>query len=58
MNLYRFHTSLEKNPEQEWTEVEAEVFWNLFNDYEKLGGNGFMHNTVKPAMKKLKVVTM
>lgn len=58
MNLYRFHTSLEKNPEQEWTEVEAEVFWNLFHDYEKLGGNGFMHNTVKPAMKKLKVVTM
>lgn len=58
MDLYRFHASIERNPEQEWTEVEAEVFWNLFNDYEKLNGNGFMHNTVKPAMKKLKVVTL
>ncbi len=58
LNMYRFYTSIEQNPKQEWNEMEAEVFWDLFKDYEKLGGNGFMHNTVKPAMKALKVVTI
>jgi hypothetical protein len=58
LNMYRFYTSLENNPKQEWTEMEAEVFWDLFEDYEFLGGNGFMHETVKPAMLALKVVTI
>ena len=58
LNMYRFYTSIEQNPKQEWNEMEAEVFWDLFKDYEKLGGNGFMHKTVKPAMKALKVVTI
>lgn len=58
LNMYRYYTSLENNPKQEWNEMEAEVFWDLFEDYESLGGNGFMHNTVKPAMKALKVVTI
>lgn len=58
LNHYRFYTSLEQNPKQEWTEMEAEVFWHLYEDYEKLGGNGFMHNTVKPAMEALRVITL
>lgn len=58
LNMYRYYTSIENNPKQEWTEMEAEVFWDLFEDYETLGGNGFMHETVKPAMKALKVVTI
>ena len=58
LSHYRFFTSLEHNPKQEWTEMEAEVFWTLFEDYKKLGGNGFMHNTVKPAMEALKVITI
>ena len=58
LNSYRYYTSLENNPKQEWNEMEAEVFWNLFADYENLGGNGFMHNTVKPAMEALKVITI
>ena len=58
LSMYRFYTSIEQNPKQEWNEMEAEVFWDLFKDYEKLGGNGFMHNTVKPAMNALKVVTI
>lgn len=58
LNSYRYYTSLENNPKQEWNEMEAEVFWNLFADYETLGGNGFMHNTVKPAMEALKVITI
>lgn len=58
LQMYRTYTSLDFNPEQEWSEMEAEVFWDLFKDYEKLGGNGFMHNTVKPAMQALKVVVV
>ena len=58
LQMYRTYTSLDLNPEQEWSEMEAEVFWDLFKDYEKLGGNGFMHNTVKPAMQALKVVVV
>ena len=58
LQMYRTYTSKDLNPEQEWSEMEAEVFWDLFKDYEKLGGNGFMHNTVKPAMQTLKVVVI
>ena len=54
---YRHFTSLEMNPRQEWTILDAETFWELFADYEKYGGNGFMHSTVKPAMEKLKVIS-
>ena len=58
LQMYRTYTSLDFNPEQELSEMEADVFWDLFKDYEKLGGNGFMHNTVKPAMQALKVVVV
>ena len=55
---YRYYTSLEQNPSQSWNEMEADAFWHLFKDYEKLNGNGFMHTTVKPAMEKLDVTTI
>ena len=58
LNSYNHYTSLELNPKQEWNEMEAEAFWHIFKDYEVLGGNGFMHNTVKPAMEKLKVISI
>lgn len=57
LNSFRHYTSLELNPKQEWNEMEAEAFWHLFSDYEKLNGNGYMHSTVKPAMERLKVVS-
>lgn len=56
LTSYRHFTSLETNPNQEWNEMEAEAFWHVYGDYEKLGGNGFMHSTVKPAMERLNVV--
>lgn len=56
LTSYRHFTSLETNPNQEWNEMEAEAFWHVYRDYEKLGGNGFMHSTVKPAMERLNVV--
>lgn len=56
LSSYRYFTSLEQNPNQEWNEMEAEAFWHVFKDYEDLGGNGYMHSIVKPAMEKLVVV--
>ena len=56
LSSYRYFTSLETNPKQEWNEMEAEAFWHSFDDYEKLGGNGFMHEIVKPTMERLAIV--
>ena len=36
--------------------MEATVFWELFHDYEKLGGDGFVHGTIEPAMRALPVL--
>lgn len=38
-----------------WNAMEATVFWELFRDYEKLGGDGFVHGTIEPAMRALPV---
>lgn len=53
---YRYYTNKEKNPSQSWTEMEAEAFWELFRDYEELGGNGYMHTVVQPEMERLIVI--
>lgn len=58
IHSYRYFTSKENNPDQVWNEMEAEAFWHLFSDYEEMGGNGFMHQTVKPAMQLLTVIKM
>lgn len=39
-----------------WTSVEKEVFWDLFDDYESRGGDGFIHSIVEPVMRELKVI--
>lgn len=38
-----------------WNAMEATVFWELFHDYETLGGDGFVHGTIEPAMRALPV---
>ena len=53
---YRYYTNKERNPHQSWTQMEAEAFWELFGDYEDLGGNGYMHTVVQPDMERLIVV--
>ena len=53
---YRYYTNKEKNPHQLWTQMESEAFWELFKDYEELGGNGYMHTVVQPEMERLCVV--
>lgn len=55
---YRYYTNKEKNPSQSWTTMEAEAFWELFKDYEELGGDGYMHTDVQPEMQRLIVVNV
>lgn len=40
----------------EWSSVEKDVFWDLFEDYENRGGDGFIHSIVEPVMRGLKLV--
>ena len=58
LGWFHYYTNRNKNPQQAWTEMEAEVFWSNFGDYEALGGNGFMHSDVQPAMNALEVIRM
>ena len=53
---YRFYTDKRRNPAQTWNCMEAEAFREIFKDYEKLGGNGYVHSVVLPAMNLLQVV--
>ena len=40
----------------EWSQLEKEAFWDLFYEYEKRGGDGFVHSIVEPVMRSLKEV--
>ena len=53
---YNYYTSIEKNPSQSWTNMEAEAFWELYRDYRAAKGNGFVEDTIKPAMEALTVI--
>ena len=50
---YRYYTNEQQNPSKSWTRMESEAFWELFEEYENAGGNGYMHTEVKPAMDRL-----
>ena len=38
----------------EWSKLEKDAFWDLFDDYESRGGNGYIHSIVEPAMRELR----
>ena len=58
LQSYRYYTSSEKNPQKAWSAMEADAFWRMFGDYEDLGGDGYVHSDVQPAMNSLAVVQM
>lgn len=58
LQAYRYYTSLSINPKRAWTAMEAHAFWEQFGNYEDRGGNGYMHDTVKPEMNKLIEIPM
>lgn len=55
LERYRYYTDPAQNPSQSWTSMESEAFWELFGDYERAGGDGYMHTEVQPAMNRLHV---
>lgn len=58
LQSYRYYTSMEKNPLQAWSKMEADAFWNIFKDYEDALGDGYMHTVVQPAMRMLETIPM
>lgn len=58
LSCFQYYTNKEKNPMQAWTEMEASSFWNMFSDYEELGGNGYMHTEIRPQMDMLITIPM
>lgn len=58
LQSYRYYTSSQHNPLQQWTKMEATAFWFLFDDYEAIGGNGYVHSVVQPSMQSLEVIEM
>lgn len=58
LDEYRLFTDERKNPLRAWSEMEHHAFFELVRDYEDLGGNDYVHNTVIPAMNELEVVQM
>ena len=55
LERHRYYTDPARNPSQSWTTMEAEAFWELFGDYERAGGDGYMHSVVQPAMNRLRI---
>ena len=43
-------------PLGEWEKFEADVFWGLYDNYIKRGGNSFVIETIEPVMRNLKVI--
>ena len=58
LNEYRLYTDERKNPMLAWTEMEHHSFFKLVEDYESLGGNDYVHNTILPSMNELDVIPM
>ena len=58
LQSYRYYTDPACNPAGTWNTMEAEAFWEMFSDYEDVGGNGYIHSVVQPAMNKLKIVNI
>ena len=55
---YRYYGSVERNPKQAWSLIERDAFYDLYNDYTDLGGNGLIHTEVEPKMATLRVIPM
>lgn len=58
LSSYHYYTNKYKNPQLAWSRMESKSFWDSFGDYEKLGGDGFMHSEVQPAMNRLEEIEM
>lgn len=55
---YKIFANPRRNPELAWSNMEYSAFFALVEDYEALGGNDYVHDTVLPAMNELEIVPM
>lgn len=55
---HRLYTDESRNPMGAWSEMEEHSFRELVKDYEALGGNDYVHNTVLPEINRLNVISM
>lgn len=55
---HRLYTDESRNPMRAWSEMEEHSFRELVKDYEALGGNDYIHNTVLPEINHLNVISM
>ena len=58
INQYHLFTDPQQNPLLAWSEMEFHAFDQLVQDYEHLGGNDFVHDTVLPATNRLEIIPM
>lgn len=58
INQYHLFTDPAQNPRLAWSEMEYHAFDQLVQDYEHLGGNDFVHDTVLPAIARLEIIPM
>ena len=58
MQAHRYYTNENANPLLGWTEIESHAFDEQYEVYVQNGGNGYMQNTVRPDMDKLKVISL
>lgn len=40
----------------EWSRLEKDAFWDLFDDYCARGGDGYVHSIVEPVMRGLREI--
>lgn len=40
----------------EWSKLESDAFWDLFDEYETRGGDGYVHTIVEPTMRELREI--
>ena len=58
LQAHRYYTSESTNPLKIWTELEKHAWDEQYDVYINNRGNGYMQNTIKPEMDKLRVVSL
>ena len=58
LQAYRYYTNEATNKTLCWSEIEQHAFEEQYNVYVQNGGNGYIQNTVKNDMDKLRVIPL
>lgn len=58
LQAYRYYTNEATNRTLSWSEIEQHAFEEQYNVYVQNGGNGYIQNTVRNDMNKLRVIPL